>query len=167
MVLLDGSLSENPALRSHLQAYAEWQGADLIGIVADRDCSEHSDEVIRSLARSAVRAAEEDISTPRTFIGVAGINLFRDEIFGHLRMVFRADHKFYRRNGIYRTMIHRRPMTLAAIRLVGALTSIPLINRRMIGNMRSFMLVPYRRVLDRIRPEAAVASPEEPLKESA
>ena len=38
---------------------------------------------------------------PQTFLGVAGMKIFRDDIWSELKVVFRADHKAYKRLGFY------------------------------------------------------------------
>ena len=38
---------------------------------------------------------------PRTFLGVAGMKIFRDDIWSELRVVFRADHRAYKSLGYY------------------------------------------------------------------
>ncbi|MFT5872539.1 MAG: hypothetical protein ACI8WT_001470 [Clostridium sp.] len=38
---------------------------------------------------------------PATFLGVAGMKLFRDEIWDNLRFPFIADHKAFKAHGLY------------------------------------------------------------------
>ena len=47
------------------------------------------------------RLSEAAYVAPRTFLGVAGMKIFRDDIWSELRIVFRADHKAYKRMGFY------------------------------------------------------------------
>jgi hypothetical protein len=72
------------------------------------------------------------------------MDIFRDDIYGHFGMVFRADHKFYRKNGIYKTMPHKRPLKFLGLRIANLLIGIPPIRKKMTENMRGFMLTPYR-----------------------
>lgn len=46
------------------------------------------------------RAAASYLAPPM-FHGVGGLKVFRDEIFGHLRPVFQADHQHYKAHGYY------------------------------------------------------------------
>ena len=66
---------------------------------------------------------------PRTFLGVAGMKVFRDDIWAQLRVVFRADHKAYKQRGYYdfpqRRIARRILMSLAWI-----VTGLPLIRSR-------------------------------------
>ncbi len=38
---------------------------------------------------------------PATFLGIGGAKIFRDDIYGRLRFPFQADHRFYRKRGMY------------------------------------------------------------------
>ncbi len=147
-VLLEGDITSNPVIREGLTGYFEWQGASLSGIVASGISNpEQIGSALDALARRIVVAQKTGYRRQATFLGVGGIKVFRDDIYTHLRMVFHADHKYYRKNGIYATLPHMRPLKMWGYRLVGLVTSIPLINRKMMANMRDFMLMPYRRVV--------------------
>ena len=45
--------------------------------------------------------ADQHYIKPSTFLGVGGLKIFRDDIWGRLRFVFQADHRYYRKHGIY------------------------------------------------------------------
>ena len=100
--LISGPLQQIPNLRQILEAYTELQRANLAGIVSDdcQDCAE-LDGVLDGLARRLVACAQSGYLAPPTFLGVAGRKLFRDEIWGSLRFVFHADHRYYQRHGLY------------------------------------------------------------------
>ena len=53
------------------------------------------------LARRLVQFANNNYIKPSTYLGVGGIKIFRDAIWGNLRFVFRADHVAYKKLGIY------------------------------------------------------------------
>jgi multimeric flavodoxin WrbA len=100
--LISGPLRQTETLRTILQAWTEFQRSGLAGIVTDEDGdSARTDEAIRSLAMRAVWAAERGYITNETFLRVGGMKIFRDEIFGHLRAVFQADHRNYASSGVY------------------------------------------------------------------
>ena len=81
---------------------------------------------------------------PRTFLGVAGMKIFRDDIWSDLRVVFRADHRAYRRRGYYdfpqRKVGHQLVMVLAWL-----LTGLPGIRSRFPSMIRTQMIVPMQR----------------------
>jgi hypothetical protein len=98
---------------------------------------EHELEVLQ--AAQPVKRLERDAS--EAFRGV-----FRDDVFAQLRVIFKADHRYYKQNGIYdfpHRNILRRVMTTA----VYWVTSIPFIRNGMMRRFQEFMIMPYRRVL--------------------
>jgi multimeric flavodoxin WrbA len=99
--LVSGPLRDIPNLREILQAYSEWQGANLADIVTDENPSEEIDELIDSLAVKMVQFSEAGYVQPQTFLGIGGMRLFRDDIWGRLKFVFQADFKYYEENGIF------------------------------------------------------------------
>jgi multimeric flavodoxin WrbA len=145
--LISGPLSEVQNLREILKAYVEWQHSNLVGFVSDEGEKHVSiDRAIDGLASRLVRNAEEEYIQPVTFLGIGGMKIFRDDIWGALRFVFRADHKNYKKTGVY-DFPQRKPLRNIFIRLVSLITAIPWIRRKMMGNFRKFMLMPYRRLL--------------------
>ena len=73
--------------------------------------------------------AVEGSSRPLTFLGISGIKIFRDDIWGRLRMVFPADHNAYKQLGFYKTFpqrdLRQRLMNLVILPLL----SIPKIRK--------------------------------------
>ena len=157
-IILSGSLAATPALREALTAYVECMGANLVGIVTDESGRpEEIDTALDELVRKSVRALELDYRRPMSFLGIGGMKVFRDDIYGHLGLVFRADYHAYRRSGLFRTMPHKRPVRFMLTRLAALLLAIPFVGNRMVMNMRSFMLMPYRGALAQAEKEAGVA----------
>lgn len=99
--LVSGPLREVPNLREILQSYAEWQGANLVDFVTDEDSSAVIDSNIDNLAETALVCSEKGYIAPSTYRGVGGMKVFRDDVWGRLRFVFQADHKYYEETGIY------------------------------------------------------------------
>ncbi|MCL2156225.1 MAG: NAD(P)H-dependent oxidoreductase [Leptospirales bacterium] len=99
--LISGPLSDIPNLREILQAYSEWQGANLVDIVTDENLSEETDVLIDNFALKLVQFFEAGYVQPSTFLGVGGMKIFRDDIWGRLKFVFQADFNYYEENGIF------------------------------------------------------------------
>lgn len=99
--LVSGPLRQVPNLREILQSYAEWQGANLVDFITDEDSSAHIDSNIDNMAINLVECSERNFVSPATYRGVGGMKVFRDDVWGRLRFVFQADHKYYEENGIY------------------------------------------------------------------
>ncbi len=100
--LISGPLQQIPNLRDALSAYGEWQRANPAGIVSD-ECANSAalDAQLDGLGQSLIMYADEGYVAPPTFLGVGGQKIFRDDIYGRLRFVFQADHKFYEEHGYY------------------------------------------------------------------
>jgi multimeric flavodoxin WrbA len=100
--LVAGPLGELSSLREFLQAFPEFQGANLVDIVTDEGGdSRELDLRIQNMATSAVALAERNYVGPPTFISIGGWKIFRDEIWSWLRFPFIADHRYYKKHGLY------------------------------------------------------------------
>jgi multimeric flavodoxin WrbA len=100
--LISGPLRQIPNLRQILEAYTEWQQANLVGFITDEyEDPAALDALFQNFAKRLVRFAHKYYIKPHTFLGVGGMKVFRDDIWGKLRFPFQADHKFYRKHGIY------------------------------------------------------------------
>jgi len=100
--LLEGPLAQLATLHEVLAAYVAVQGANLAGIVTDEGGDSGSlDARIDALADRCLRLSVTGYIAPAMFPAVAGKKLFRDEIFSDMRVVFRADDRYYRQHGVY------------------------------------------------------------------
>ena len=73
-----------------MEGYSQWQHANLVNFVTDETGdSDVIDQQIQNLARLVIRAAESDYIRPQTFLGVGGVKIFRDAIYGQMRFHFR------------------------------------------------------------------------------
>ena len=104
-------------------------------------------------ASSGVRTAIT--SPPSTFLGLGGRLLFRDEVYGSLRMVFQADHRFYRKHGWYNF-----PQKKIGLRLLNPILSllfrIPAIRRSFDEKVKTEMIKPLEEVVEKETAEARV-----------
>lgn len=100
--LVAGPLGQMANLREVLTGYAQWQEANLVDILSD-ECGDSNslDGQLDALATRMAAAAEDGYVRPRDFQGIGGRLIFRDHIFGPLRPVFAADHRYYARTGFY------------------------------------------------------------------
>lgn len=100
--LISGPLAQIAPLREVLEAFAEWQGANLVDIVTDEPAdSSVIDALIRETAEKSLEMALDSFVKPSTFLGKAGMKMFRDDVFGRHRFVFQADHAYFESHGIY------------------------------------------------------------------
>ncbi|MBT3375231.1 MAG: hypothetical protein HN742_19590 [Lentisphaerae bacterium] len=148
--IVSGPLNQVDNLRQILIGMTEWQEANLAGMVSD-ECadSETLDGLLEGLAKRLTMCADRGVVRPRTFLGVGGAKIFRDEIWGHLRFAFQADHKYYSSHGFYdfpQKDLKTRLVNLAMI----TLTKIPAFREEFFKRIRSEMIKPHLRILDQM-----------------
>jgi multimeric flavodoxin WrbA len=146
--IVSGPLGQIPNLRQVFEAWSEVQGSNLVDFITDEyEDSDNIDLLLESLAENLIRFAGEGYLKPATFLGVGGTKIFRDDIYGRLRFPFLADHKFYRRHGIYdfpqedyKSRITNSMMTL--------LIKIPSMRKEIYGRrIKTGMIQPFQKVL--------------------
>lgn len=100
--LISGPLRQIPNLREILEAYTEMQHANLVAVITDEQAdSAVLDALLQSLAERALRLAEQHYLKPATYVSIGGAKIFRDGVWGGMRMVFQADHRYYKQHGMY------------------------------------------------------------------
>ena len=147
--LISGPLSQLPELRQVYEAWMEIQQSNLVGFISDEvDSTSRLEESLDTLAVQLIRQAQSGYIRPRTFLGIAGMKVFRDDIWGGLKIVFRADHKAYKKLGVYdfpQKKIGRRIL----VQLGWFITGLPGIRTRFPGMIRQQMIQPFQRVLQK------------------
>jgi len=146
--LISGDYSRRRALREFCEAYPEMQRMHLAGIATDESGdAPHIDATLDRLAAACVLSAKQHYETPQTFLGVGGSKLFRDAVWGRLRFVFQADHRYYRRHGLYDFPYKKIKQRLFTTVMM-TLTRIPAIRRDIYTRrMNEEMVKPYRKLL--------------------
>lgn len=100
--IISGSLRQLPNLRQILESHSQWQKANCVGFVTDEyNTIAEIDEQLYSLASTIIKASIDGFVKPATFLGVGGMKIFRDDIYGKLRFPFIADYKAYKEMGIF------------------------------------------------------------------
>ena len=147
--LVSGPLRQLPNLRQILNAYTEHHQANLAGIVTDEQAeSRETDAALQELALRCVKFADCGYKRPNTFLGVGGLKIFRDEIWGPLRFPFVADHQYYKQHGVY-DFPHQDYVSRAKNLLLGLLVKVPAIRKEIYGpKMTEFMIKDYKKIVD-------------------
>jgi multimeric flavodoxin WrbA len=165
--IISGPLSQNPNLRQILEAWSELQQANVAGFVTDEfGPPARIDDLLQNLAGNLARYAQTGYVRPHTFLGVGGMKVFRDDIWGRLRTVFQADHRAYRRLGVYD--FPQRDWGIRALNLATSLLfKIPRVREEFARRIKTQMVQPYRHVLLKAEQGAAAAgspgtSPQRP-----
>ncbi len=100
--ILSGPLGQISNLRQIFNAMTELQDCNLVDIVTDEyGDSEEIDLLLHNLAKKAIQFSNSNYVKPGTFLAVGGKKIFRDAVYGRMRFVFQADHRYYEKTGFY------------------------------------------------------------------
>ena len=144
--LVSGNYSAENNLRTVIEGRAETGGNFLAGVATDeRDTDLRIDE----LARSLTFCLETGHTAPKNFLGVGGMKIFRDLIF-EMRGMMRADHKFYKKQGIYDFPKKFSARTMLMY-LVGMLLGNEKILAKIGNKMNEGMIAPYEKMFKKMQ----------------
>ena len=141
--LISGEYQYESNLRMIVEGRSEVGGNYLCGVATDEG---NTAADIRTLADSLVFALEKKLSRPANFYGVGGMKIFRDLIY-IMQGMMKADHKFYKEHGIY-DFPQKQKKRILQMKLVGALISIPSVQKKMKGQMNQYIIGPYQKVVE-------------------
>ncbi len=150
--ILSGPLRQIPNLRQILEAYTEWQQANLVDIVTDEEEDSRAlDARLQHLASQVLLLSEKNYVKPKTFLSVGGMKIFRDDIWGRLRFPFQADHSFYKKHRLYDF-----PQRKYKARFINAmlilLTKIPSMRKEIYRKrIKEEMVKPFRKILNGVK----------------
>ncbi len=147
--LVSGAYEKENNLRTVMEARSETGGNFLSGVATDE---RNTNEQIDHLAKSLTFALETKHQAPQNFWGVGGMKIFRDLIY-QMRGMMRADHKFYKKQGIY-DFPQKKKLTSLKMYLVGMLLSNEKILAKMGNKMNEGMLAPYTKLFAKMDKEA-------------
>lgn len=143
--LVCGSLEKEPNLRMIMEARAQVGRNVLCRIVSD----DSAEGEIGKLADEIVFALDRRMTEPQNFYGVGGTRIFRDLIW-QMRGLMRADHRFYRKHGIYDDFPQRHIGKMLQMKLIGFLFNNRKIRKKMGNRLNEGMVMPYRKIIDSI-----------------
>ena len=146
--LVSGAYAKENNLRTVIEARSETGGNFLCGVATNEY---DVDGQIDALAKSLSFALETGHTAPQNFWGVGGMKIFRDLIY-QMRGMMRADHKFYKKQGIY-DFPQKKWLTSLKMYLVGALLSNEKIVAKMGNKMNEGMLMPYQKLFAKMDEE--------------
>jgi multimeric flavodoxin WrbA len=149
--VISGPFSQINNLREILAAYVGWQRSNLVGFASDDvGGSTEIDAALQSIASRAAMCSERGYIQPPTFYQVGGTKLFRDAVWGRLRVVFQADHNYYKKHGFYNFPQKKYKWRLINSSLI-LLTKIPFIRREFVKRIKEEMIKPYANALKRTK----------------
>ncbi len=144
--LISGNYSEEYNLQMIVEGRAQVGSNFLAGVATDEFSP---DSEIDNLAATLEYALENAYVPPQNFYGIGGAKIFRDLIW-LMQGMMKADHKFYKAHGQY-DFPQKKRGTMIAMYLVGALASSSKIKAKMGNMMNEGMLMPYKKMLDKIK----------------
>ena len=144
--LISGPYSQLEVLKEVIHAYVEFQSSYLVDVITDEDNSDIPQR-IKNLAQRLVFNSDSGYIRPLSFLHVGGMKIFRDDVFSQLKVIFRADHKYYKRKGIY-DFPQNKIGKMLMMNIMYLITVIPAVRKGMINKIRDFMIKPYEKFLN-------------------
>ena len=126
-----------------VEGRSEVGGNYLCGVATDEG---NTAEEIRTLADALVFALDRKLSRPANFYGIGGMKIFRDLIY-MMQGIMKADHKFYKEHGIY-DFPQKQRKKIWLMKLAGAMLAVPSVQKKMKGQMNTYIIGPYRKVVE-------------------
>lgn len=149
--IVSGPFGQIHNLREILEAYVGTQRSNLVGFVSDDlDDSDEINEALQTLANRSVGYSKLGYFRPPTFLQVGGIKLFRDAVWGRLRPVFQADHRYFKKHGYY-NFPQKKYKWRVINSILLSLTKIPPFRREFIKRIKKDMIKPFTHTLEKIK----------------
>jgi len=149
--LVEGPLAHLPNLREVLTGRTMVGGGNLVGIVTNEGGdADEIDAALQALASRSVRLADQGYLSPITFPAIGGHKLFRDEIWGGMRAIFKADDRYYRSHGYY-DFPTKNYLQRIGTRAFSLFLDIPGIRRNVEKNMTSHMVRSFHTTIEKSR----------------
>ncbi|MDX2438935.1 MAG: NAD(P)H-dependent oxidoreductase [Desulfobacterales bacterium] len=146
--LISGPFRQVANLNYLFSAYVESQNSNLLDFVTDEyDDSVMVDKLIQSMAVHAVTYSDQGYIRPHTFYKEGGLKIFRDDVYGRLRSICQADHRWYRDNGIYDTFPQKNKFTKKMNRKFMFLTRFKGIRKKFYKVKDQKMLQPIQKII--------------------
>jgi len=150
--VITGPFSQICNLHEIFDASIEIQHASLVGFVSDDMGSPAEINVaLQNIASRSVAQSKLGYIPPPTFYQVAGKKIFRDAVWGRLRVVFQADHRYYKEHGMYDFPQKNYKWRIINSTLV-MLTKIPAVRREFIKRVKKEMIKPCANVVKKTEP---------------
>lgn len=141
--IINGEYNNEHNLKQIVEARAEVGHNYLAGVGYDK-------ESIILTADKLAYAIENKYVLPRNFYGVGGMKIFRDLIW-IMRGIMKADHKFYKKHGVYDFPQKQRGKMILMC-FLGSLVRNKKIKAKMGNKMNEGMLMPYEKILKKVKP---------------
>ena len=142
--IVSGDYDKEYNLQTLIEARSE-VGGNFLTHVAN-DCGKDVYDELLQLSSIMKYSIDNKSSRPKNFYGVGGMKIFRDLIY-IMQGLMKADHQYYKKHNIY-DFPQKQRMKMLQMKLVGALISIPSIQKKMKNKMNDYILMPYKKIID-------------------
>lgn len=148
--IISGPLRQLPNLIEYLEASSfARQDSNHADIITDE--SEDSLEInnlLQSFAERLILYSEKGYIKPKNFLGVGGHKIFRDDIWGRLRMIWQADHRYFKKHRKY-DFPHKSYGIRIASAIMMLLTKIPKFRKKFYNNLRDMPIKRMQRLIEK------------------
>lgn len=148
--IISGPLSQTPNLIQILEASSTTrQDANHAEIITD-ECgnSEELDAQLQSFGERLISYSEKGYIRPQNFLAIGGHKVFRDNIWGRLRMIWQADHRYYKKHGKYD--FPQKDLKLWVFNpIMMALAKVPRFRKKFYANITKFSSGRLKKIAER------------------
>lgn len=141
--IINGDLDAEPNLRMILEGRKSVGENPLSYLAYNTDDMKTEIEI---LSKKLTYMLEAEIAPTKDFYGVGGMKIFRDLIYV-MRGLMKADHKFYKENGIY-DFPQKQVGRIVLMQLVGGLMALPSAQKQAKKIMGEAIVMPYQKIID-------------------
>lgn len=144
--LISGGFRSLGNVQEILESWVELQRCALVDTVTDeQENSAEIDRAVSSMVLNLERGRKTGYIPPNTFRRAGGAKLFRDAVWGSLRPVFQADHRYYRKNGYY-DFPQKRVLKRVTNTFFYHVLRFPLARKQFLKSMPDAMIKRFRKV---------------------
>ncbi len=146
--IISGPLRQIPNLRQIFETYTQAQQCTLAGFATDEDADPEAVTAgLQALAAKLIWALEHDLQIPPNYLAY-GLNLLFKEFIPLSRGIFRADHIFYKKHGMYKDR-HKDLRHRMTSLMFAAMSSVPPLRREIQKQMKPGMISGLKKIVDR------------------
>ena len=149
-VLDNAFIAEYTAKLADMAHTAIIQDANFVDIITDeRENSSEIDAQLQSLAERLIRFSVKGYIKPHNFLGVGGHKIFRDNVWGRLRPIWQADHRYYKKHGWYD--FPQKDIKVWILNpILMSLSKIPKFRKGFYANVKKFPAKRYGKLIEKI-----------------
>lgn len=145
--IISGPLRQIPNLRQGLEALIEVQQANVVDIITEEaEDSDAIDKGLQSMAVRLIRLAKAEYVRPGTFFRQGARKILRDEAWGNQRFIHPADHRYYKKHGLY-DFPQKQYKTRFRNLVMMTLMKIPAFRKEVYKRLKAEMIKPLKNVV--------------------